>query len=144
VLRYKIIRLFPGKETITDVLLENTLMNRPLYPEFLGLRTAGATITSIFGRTGAVTLLAVDVRACDVATPEIAQHYEYVNDPLRRCAWCQAPNQAIEGMCEGWTEHSPTRGKHCCRLHTKLASQQRQRMMPLTFAGYQGAPYSVR
>jgi hypothetical protein len=129
--------LFPHEETINDVLLENLFMNTPLYPEFLGLRTCGATITSIFGRIGAVTMLAVNIRAFGVATPAMAQHYEYVKEPLRRCAWCQAPNQAIDGVCEGWTEHSPTRGKHCCRLHTRLAAQQRQRENMLRLAGYQ-------
>jgi hypothetical protein len=112
-------------------------MNTPMYPEFLGMHTSGATITSIFGRLGAVTLLAVHVRACNEATPAITQGYKYVQEPLRRCVWCQAPNQAIDGVCEGWTEHSPTRAKYCCRLHTRLAAQDRRRHgAQVIFAGY--------
>jgi hypothetical protein len=113
---------FPHEETIIDVLLEKTFMNNPLYPEHLGKRTSGATMTSIFGRIGAITLLAIDIRAFGVATPAIAQRYEYLEVPLRRCSWCQASNQAIDGVCGGWSEYSPTRGKHCCRSHTRLAS----------------------
>jgi hypothetical protein len=114
-------------------------MNTPMYPEFLGLRTSGATMTSIFGRIGAITLLAVHVHAVGAATPAVSQTYEYVEEPLRRCAWwrCQAPNQAIPGVCEGWGEHSALRGKHCCRLHTRLAAQERQRLGVRRLAGYQ-------
>jgi len=110
-----------------------------MYPEFLGMRTEGATMTSVFGRIGAVTLLTVHVRAYGEATPTLSQTYEYVQEPLRRCAWwrCQAPNQAIPGICEGWCEHSPTRSKHCCRLHTRLAAQERQRLGVPKLAGYQ-------
>ena len=112
----------------------------PMYPKFLGVRTSGATIhLDLWPPQRGHTVFFVNVRAFGTATPAISQHYEYVDKPLRRCAWlgCKAPNQAILGVCKGWTEHSPTRRKHCCRLHTRLASQQRQRTMSRTFAGYQ-------
>jgi hypothetical protein len=109
------------------------------FSEYLGMRTAGATITHVHGTLGAITLLAVSVCARLGTEPIASTDHEYLDIPLRRCAWCQAPNQAIAGICEGWTEYDPARGKHCCRRHTQNAAQERRRHATARFAGYQAS-----
>jgi hypothetical protein len=99
----------------------------------LGLRFNGATGMSYYAQ--GATLMAVPIVAMMRGELTVPVIYDTLKYSARLCVWCQKPNVAIPGVCEGW-EQDPARSIYCSKRCNWNAHQPNRRQL----AGYQ-APF---